>query len=316
MTPYTEAWLSGPQQTRFYTRTYKPEDQQTKAAVVFVHGFAEHIGRYEHVFPAWSARGIAVFAFDQRGFGRTALDLENKSKTSSYGKTSWKEQLEDIEWAVKHVKNEFGTMPVFLYGHSMGGGLVLAFPTRETAPPSPDTVSSLAGVIATSPLILQAKPAPRAARWLGDKASRVFPSVLIPAPVNAKDLSHDQAVDEAYLKDPLVKQVGSLKGISDMLDGGENLLRKDYAHWPENLPVRRFKLLCLLLAHGSEDKITSHKASEQFYNAVPAQVKHLSIYPGGFHELHNEPNGVKEQLINECITWVERHIPSPAQYKL
>ncbi|KAI6015590.1 alpha beta-hydrolase [Pisolithus marmoratus] len=331
-TPYTEAWLSGPQQTRFYTRTYKPEDQQTKAAVVFVHGFAEHIGRYEHVLPAWSARGIAVLAFDQRGFGRTALDLENKSKTSSYGKTSWKEQLEDIEWAVKHVKNEFGAMPVFLYGHSMGGGLVLAFPTRETAPPSPDTVSSLAGVIATSPLILQTKPAPRVARWLGDKASRVFPSVLIPAPVNAKDLSHDQAVNEAYLKDPLVKQVGSLKGISDMLDGGENLLRKDYAHWPENLPVRRFKLLFysrmarktrsegFISSHFPVPElgwqITSHKASEQFYNAVPAQVKHLSIYPGGFHELHNEPNGVKERLINECITWAERHIPSPAQYKL
>ncbi|KAI6104891.1 alpha beta-hydrolase [Pisolithus croceorrhizus] len=317
-TAYTEAWLSGPQQTRFYTRTYKPEGTQAKAAVVFLHGFIEHVARYEHVFPAWSARGIAVFTFDQRGFGRTALDSDNKSKGSAYAKTSWKEQLEDIEWAVEHAKSEFGAVPVFLYGHSMGGGLVLAFPTRETAPPSPETMSSLAGVIASSPLILQAKPAAKVARWLGGKASRLSPSLTIPAAVNHKDISHDEAVNEAYLKDPLVKQLGSLRGISDMLDGGEGLLRKDYARWPKNLP--------LLLVHGSEDKVrihlfplpcsrdnwqvTSHKASEQFFNAVPAEAKQFSSYPNGFHELHNEPNGVKEQLNNECITWIETHIPS------
>ena len=118
---YTEAWLSGPQQTRFYTRTYKSEQVQPNAAVVFVHGFVEHIARYEHVFPTWSARKIGVFAFDQRGFGRTALDEKNKSRNSAYAKTSWKEQLEDIEWAVNHAKQEFGGVPIFLYGHSMVG---------------------------------------------------------------------------------------------------------------------------------------------------------------------------------------------------
>lgn len=124
---YTEAWLSGPQKTRFYTRTYKPEEAQLNAAVVFVHGFIEHIGRYEHVFPAWSVRGIAVFAYDQRGFGRTALDEKNRSKNSAYGKTSWREQLEDIEWAINHVKQEFGGAPIFLYGHSMVGPVYYRF---------------------------------------------------------------------------------------------------------------------------------------------------------------------------------------------
>lgn len=117
---FTESWLSGPQGTQFFTRTYCPSSP-AKAAVVFVHGFAEHIARYEHVFPTWSSRGIAVFAYDQRGFGRTALDEQNKSEDSTYAKTSWKEQLEDIEWAVQHAKQEFAGAPVFLYGHSMVG---------------------------------------------------------------------------------------------------------------------------------------------------------------------------------------------------
>lgn len=118
MSAFLESWLAGPQHTQFYTRTYRPAST-AKAVVIFVHGFIEHIARYEHVFPTWSARDIAIFAYDQRGFGRTALDTEKKSKDSSYAKTSWKEQFQDIEWAINHAKSEFGSIPVFLYGHSM-----------------------------------------------------------------------------------------------------------------------------------------------------------------------------------------------------
>jgi acylglycerol lipase len=64
--------------------------------------------------------------------------------------------------------------------------LVLAFPTRKHAPPEKETVLSLAGVIATSPLILQAKPAAKAVRWIGGKASLLAPSLTIPAEVKSQ----------------------------------------------------------------------------------------------------------------------------------
>lgn len=121
---FTEAWLEGPRKTNFYTRTY--EASPSKGAVVFVHGFIEHVGRYEHVFPVWQARGFTVFTYDQRGFGRTATDKEHKSKDSVYGKTSRNDQLLDIEWAVKHVKKTYPDLPVFLYGQSM---VRIPFPT-------------------------------------------------------------------------------------------------------------------------------------------------------------------------------------------
>ncbi|KAG2358101.1 Alpha/Beta hydrolase protein [Suillus spraguei] len=301
MAAFLESWLVGPQQTQFYTRTYRPAST-AKAVVVFIHGFTEHIARYEHVFPTWSTRDIAVFAYDQRGFGRTALDMENKSKDSSYAKTSWKEQLQDIEWAINHAKSVFGSIPVFLSGHSMGGALVLAFCTRASSPPAKETVTHLAGVISSSPLILQSKPAPKAARWIGGKASLLAPSLTIPAEVKGQDLSHDQTVGEECAKDPLIKQIGSLRGVSDMLDGGEHLLHTDYARWPTDIPV--------LFIHGSDDKVTSPKASELFHQRVPAKDKRISIYQGGYHELHNEPDGVKEKFIEECIAWVEAHLYS------
>jgi len=67
-----------------------------------------------------------------------------------------------------------------------GGALALAFPTRAHAPPEKETVTGLAGVIATSPLILQAKPAAKAARWIGGKASLLAPSLTIPAEVKSQ----------------------------------------------------------------------------------------------------------------------------------
>ncbi|KAH8110046.1 lysophospholipase [Phellopilus nigrolimitatus] len=289
---FDEHWLSGPQSTKFYCRAYT--SATPRAILVFLHGFIEHVGRYAHVFPLWQARGIHVFALDQRGFGRTAADKERRSTDSAYGKTSGEDQLEDAAWAIQEAKRLFGSeLPVFLMGHSMGGGIVLDFASRAKA--------ELAGVIASSPLILQTSAAPKIARWVGGKVSILTPYSTIPAQVKAKDLSRDPESNEAYLNDPLIEQKGTLRGISDMLNRGEELLNTHYKDWHESLP--------LFIAHGTDDKVTSHAASKLFYDAVSAKDKQISLYPGGLHELHNEPDGMKERFINECIAWVEARLP-------
>ena len=73
----------------------------------------------------YATQGIAVFAFDQRGFGRTALEAEEQmgKPGALYGKTGWNAQLCDMEHWVKHVKNRYPTHPVFLMGHSMVSAL-------------------------------------------------------------------------------------------------------------------------------------------------------------------------------------------------
>jgi len=115
--PYTETWLVGPQQTNFYTRLYLASP--AKAVIVFLHGFAEHVGRYTHFHPKLAERGITVFTFDQRGFGNTGLNVEKRSKGSQYGKTGWTDQMADIDWAITHASKEFPGLPVFLMGQSM-----------------------------------------------------------------------------------------------------------------------------------------------------------------------------------------------------
>ncbi|KAF9486087.1 alpha/beta-hydrolase [Pholiota conissans] len=304
MSTYTETWLAGPGSTQFYTRTYAPAPGvPTKAVVVALHGFAEHVARYTHLHPLISARGIVVFAYDQRGFGLTAQDTTGKkSKESAYGKTSWKDQMADIEWALGHAKKTYEGVPLFLLGHSMGGGEALGFATQGDGYKS--TIDALSGVIATSPLIQQTTPAPKLLKWIGGKVSVVVPNKLIPAEVKAEQLSHDPAVNSAYLKDPLVKQSGSLRGINDMLTNGELLLTHGVHRWPKALPM--------IIIHGTDDKVTSPKASQKFHDGITADKKKIVLFEGGFHELQNEPDGVKEKLAEEIVSFVEEHIPTAA----
>jgi len=90
-----------------------------------------------------------------------------------------------------------------------------------------------------------------------------------------------------------------------MLNRGENLVVKDYKKWPTALP--------LLLVHGTEDMVCSVEAAKQFIEKLPASDKKISLYEGGYHELQNEPDGVKEKFTDECVTWVEEHFPSATE---
>ena len=59
--------LSGPR--LHYRRSWLPPDPQQ--AMILVHGYAEHSGRYDEMAMHFAARGYAVHAYDQSGHGRT-----------------------------------------------------------------------------------------------------------------------------------------------------------------------------------------------------------------------------------------------------
>ncbi|TFK50934.1 alpha/beta-hydrolase [Heliocybe sulcata] len=308
--PFTETYLEGPQGTKFLTRTYAPESPL--AVLVFVHGFVDHVRRYTSFHGSLAKNGLAIFAYDQRGFGRTALDEKGKARKEpwnrGYAKTSWKEQLEDIEWAVRRAHETFPDLPLFLAGHSMGGGLAIAFNTRgASTPPSAAAVSLISGVIGMSPLLRQTHPASSIQKWIGAKLSRVMPYMVIPAPVNLDHLSHNPAVVKSTGSDPLAPYVGSLRGLSDMLDGGELLVTRDYKNWPADRP--------LVIFHGTADQVTDPKASQEFIDRVPTKDKKLVLYEGSYHEVWHDtiPEGIAEQMINDVTEWVKERASARAK---
>ncbi|KAJ7876087.1 lysophospholipase [Mycena olivaceomarginata] len=270
---YTETWLVGPQSTNFYTRTYFATEP--KAVLVFIHGFAEHVGRYTEAHPQFAARGISVFTFDQRGFGKTALDAENKSPSSAYGKTSGEHQMDDIHWGDR-AREEGVPWPAGVFERALDG--------RRR-------------VIACSPLVQQTDPSSQLRRALGALAAVFFPYFPpIPAPLNFNDLSHDAKYNEMCRNDSLSKLQGTLRGLTDMLNWGDELLRVNHTKWPKTLPI------------------TSHSAAKDFHDKIVSDDKNMIIYPDGFHELVQEPAHT-EKLLNDEIAWIEAHLSKAAEFE-
>ena len=119
-----------------------------------------------------------------------------------------------------------------------GGGNVLGFVTRTTGPPSPDTVKLLSGVIVSSPLLVLSMPVPSFQRWLARKARPLLPNLQVPTPTKeevggtltfiktssltrgpvSQDLNRHPERNKV-LSDPLIRQMGTVAGLTDMFDG-------------------------------------------------------------------------------------------------
>jgi len=191
---------------------------------------------------------------------------------------------------------------VFLAGHSMGGGEVLGFATQPKESPHHAKVSSLTGIIAMSPLIHLTKPTAKPLRAVGGFLSKIMPYAPFPADAGSDGLSRDPKVAEEYLKDPLIKLQGTLRGLNDMFTQGEQLLEVLYANWPEDLPV--------LLCHGTDDKVTSFPATQGFCDKLSAKKKFVP-FQDAYHELYNEIGDIPDRLVNEIVTFIAEHCPPP-----
>ena len=145
--------------------------------IVLVHGYGEHIGRYEHVAQALVARGSDVVGPDHLGHGQ------------SPGEPALVEDFEPIVDDLRVVvQDSRGDLPVVMVGHSMGGLIATRYAQRFP--------EDLAGLVLSGPAV---GLSPVLATWLENPPSD---------PIAGEMLSRDPAVGEAYANDPLVYHGG------------------------------------------------------------------------------------------------------------
>lgn len=274
---HQEFTITAADKQELFAQCWAP-DHQPKGLVCLVHGFGEHSGRYAHVAQAMVEADYAIIAFDQRGHGRTA---GKRGFTPSYNLS-----LHDIDKLINTAKKQFPDLPTFLYGHSMGGGMVLNYTLRY----KPD----LQGVISASPWLRLTAPPPaavtRAARLIGS----VWKGFTITGKHEKGILSRDPAVDKAHLADPLTHSTISAALFFGANDGGAWVLSQ-----AGNFP------LPLLLMHGDADKLTSFAASQEFAANAPAATT-FKAWPGYYHETHNDIG--KEAVIATMIEWMNNRL--------
>ncbi len=253
---------------------WEPEGER-KAIVCLVHGLGEHSGRYEHVAAFFTRAGYALVAFDHRGHGKSQ---GKRGHTPTYGIL-----LDDISLHLEYAHNRYPNEPRFLYGHSLGGGLVLEYVLRL----QPD----LPCVIATAPSLRPAFEPPVIKLALGKFLCRLWPSIALSNELDPDGLSHDPDVVRAYKDDPLVHdRISARLGIGLLEHGLWALEHASDLSMP------------LLLMHGGSDPITSSQASREFAEKA-GELCSLKIWEGLYHELQNEPE--QNQILAYMVKWLD-----------
>ena len=260
--------------TSLFGQYWQPKIQ-AKAAVILVHGMGEHIGRYEkNIIPHLVKNGYAVVGYDQFGHGKT------KGKRGH--NPNFDAVLSCVTEVVIKSKKLFNGVPLFLYGHSMGGNVVLNYVLRRKHP--------FKGVIATSPFLRLAFQPPALKLTLGKLLYKIAPGLTMSNELNPNDISRISEEVAAYVNDPLVHNKISPNYSIKFIETGQWAL--DNAQ-KLNLPT--------LLLHGTGDKIIDYKATKEFAANSNGKAT-IKLFDGAYHELHNDL--CRDEMLNTITDWL------------
>lgn len=261
--------------TKFYGQLCQPE--KVEAVLLVVHGMGEHCGRYAtHFATAFNNKNIAVVGYDQFGHGKT---IGKRGHTPGYDAN-----LDSIDKMLEEIKEYYGAeVPVFLYGHSMGGNLVANYVLRRQ--------SDIKGAIISSPMLRLAFNPPAWKLKVGGWLRNIYPSFTESSGLELEAISRDKEEQKKYAKDPLVHDKVTINYTLPFFEAGEWAIR--------NAGILNKKVF---IFHGTGDRITDYKATEEYALASEGHAQ-LKLYEGGYHELHNDI--CKDEVLKDMTNWIE-----------
>lgn len=257
-----------------YTFSAKPEGE-TRANVLLIHGLGEHCRRYDHVIEAMTRAGITVTAFDHIGHGRSS----GQRGVYRYA-TAW----ELIKSFRDRILKDDPEKPLFLYGHSLGGALVLTYAQRFP--------ERLRAVVSSSPGLGTVPEFSKAYVALMGFLTKIIPSMTVDNGLPSGNLYRGEADKEP--NDPLRHSRVSLGLGYDLVTLGRDMIQRAD---PFPLP--------LLLLQGGADRCVDPSYTRCFAEKPGNESVDFKFYPDGYHELHNEP--FKDEVIRLIIDWILAH---------
>ncbi len=277
MEHFESAWQSF-DGLEIYSQGWIPEDKP-KGVICLVHGLGEHSSRYTQVARFFTDNSYAVLTFDLRGHGKSGGARGHTPSVEAF--------LKDIDLLIQETEKRYPSLPRFLYGHSLGGILVLNY-TLNRKP-------ELSGVVATSSGLRTSLQEQSLKIGFAKVAGTLLPTMSMKSGLEARQISRQAEVVEAYLADPLVHDRATLSMAKNSL----HAIDWTFEHASEfHIP--------LLLVHGTEDLIAYAKGTEEFAALVTTDCT-VKLWKGLYHETHNEPEG--EQVLSYILDWLNNHLP-------
>ena len=278
MTAHEET-MEGVGRVNLFVRVWQPT-QTARGVVIIVHGFNSHSGQYRWAAEQFTAAGLAVFALDLRGRGRSDGERFYVEHFGDY--------VSDVASLVSLTRSREPTLPVFMLGHSAGGVIACLYAVEHQA--------QLSGLICES--FAFEVPAPDFALAVLKGLSHLAPHAHVLRLKN-EDFSRDPEVVAEMNADPLIaNEVQPTNTVAEMVRADERLKLE--------FPLVSLPLLIL---HGTEDRAAKPSGSRLFHRLAGSTDKTLTLYEGHFHDLLRDIG--KGSVMADILGWIDARIPGP-----
>ncbi len=251
-----------------------------KAALLLVHGYGEHGGRYRQTVQRWARRGIATGILDLRGHGWSAGVRGHCERFTDFH--------DDVDDLLAVMRDHVRDLPLFGFGHSFGG---LVITTHALSRPS-----IFQGLVLSSPYFGLALEVPKAKKTVGELASKLYPKLAVPTGLSGADLTHDETLARLYDHDPLVNKGATARWFTETVAAQKDLLAR----------AAQLKIPVLCVAAGA-DRVVSTPAARAVFERFGSTDKTFDERVGLFHEILNEPEAGLE-IEQQMADWVLAHV--------
>lgn len=254
---------------------WQPAQMPVRGVVVITHGIRDYALRYQRFAEQLTKQGFAVFAQDLRGHAHSGGERQRFDSMSR--------MVQDTDMIVNEAKLRYPSVPLYVYGHSLGGLITTRY--------SLDHADKLSGTVLSGAALKRPHSVSGFSAGLAQIVASVAPGLKV-VQVDDSEFSRDKAVMAALAIDPMVSRdklpaataAATLKAIADAQER-----------------MTQFKLPLLVL-YGTADSVNPIEGSQAFVQAVASTDKTLKAYPGVYHDMLNEPE--RDQIAADIIAWL------------
>lgn len=261
-----------------FVRAWRPA-RAPRAVVAICHGFNAHSGMYAWCGEQFTQKGMAAYALDLRGRGKSDGERFYVERFDDY--------VDDLSRLIKLAKSREPGLPVILLGHSAGGITACLYAIEHQ--------SEIAGLICED--FAFDLPAPDIALAVLKGISHLAPHTHALALKN-EDFSRDPQVVKAMNEDALIAHETQPFATMAAIVRADERLKTTFPQIA--LPV--------LIIHGTDDRAAKPGGSRYFYEHAGSKDRTLKLYEGRYHDPLNDLG--KEEVFADILAWIETRLPT------